>query len=522
MEVFLEAGFTRANVLDVVTVIATKTISNYTNHLTHTPKEAFMADPALAWRAPPANRAAAWPRGRSRRAAAPVGDRGRTAADDGESRAGPGRHGQADSGPARRRRTLGDGVEPRRRCAGGGGAAGRIAARKGAAAGMPVRSDAHPRGGPVRRWRRRRSGRRQSEVRPDRPVPAGRSERGRQRIAVGGPEDAAGGDGKAGRGEQEFRAQRAEALEKRGVEGGVAGLAGVLRAVVEALRREVLEARIGQKDGDRFALALAVGGVEIGRAEEDEGRLRRGDGERAVEEAEPERRLVVVAVAVAVLGPVEDRRRGVEREETQPAGGGLEGDDPVAGGGQTLERRGLRRPFRGQAGAGQVAPEEGAQIGRLRGQRQSGEQGHPPLSREPAPALGVAGAADAAVAVEVEAGLDAAVGAERKTQGIALSGRRRAVGQCVQGPQVQVPVDAGQQEDVGVQRRDPGDGRSDLEVVAADVAEQEAGTVAREFDIPNRDAEGLGRGRGDKGRAQDEAAQERAASPGEGRDQAEA
>jgi hypothetical protein len=57
--VFLEAGFTRANVLDVVTVIATKTISNYTNHLTHTPKEAFMADAALAWCAPPANRAAA-------------------------------------------------------------------------------------------------------------------------------------------------------------------------------------------------------------------------------------------------------------------------------------------------------------------------------------------------------------------------------------------------------------------------------------------------------------------------------
>lgn len=52
VEAFLAAGFTRANVLEVVTVIATKTISNYTNHLTHTPREAFMADPALAWTAP--------------------------------------------------------------------------------------------------------------------------------------------------------------------------------------------------------------------------------------------------------------------------------------------------------------------------------------------------------------------------------------------------------------------------------------------------------------------------------------
>jgi AhpD family alkylhydroperoxidase len=49
---FLAAGFTKANVLEVVTIAATKTISNYTNHITHTEKESFMADPALAWTAP--------------------------------------------------------------------------------------------------------------------------------------------------------------------------------------------------------------------------------------------------------------------------------------------------------------------------------------------------------------------------------------------------------------------------------------------------------------------------------------
>jgi AhpD family alkylhydroperoxidase len=51
VDAFIAAGFTKANVLDVVTIIATKTISNYTNHLTHTPKEAFMSDPSLAWTA---------------------------------------------------------------------------------------------------------------------------------------------------------------------------------------------------------------------------------------------------------------------------------------------------------------------------------------------------------------------------------------------------------------------------------------------------------------------------------------
>lgn len=52
VDTFLAAGFTRENVLEVVTIVATKTISNYVNHITHTPKESFMADPSLAWVAP--------------------------------------------------------------------------------------------------------------------------------------------------------------------------------------------------------------------------------------------------------------------------------------------------------------------------------------------------------------------------------------------------------------------------------------------------------------------------------------
>ena len=41
-----------AQLLEVVTIIATKVISNYTNHLTHTPLEDFMNDPALRWHDP--------------------------------------------------------------------------------------------------------------------------------------------------------------------------------------------------------------------------------------------------------------------------------------------------------------------------------------------------------------------------------------------------------------------------------------------------------------------------------------
>jgi len=59
VEAYLAADFTKANVLEVVTIAATKTISNYTNHITHTPKESFMSDLSLAWVAPRNRRAAA-------------------------------------------------------------------------------------------------------------------------------------------------------------------------------------------------------------------------------------------------------------------------------------------------------------------------------------------------------------------------------------------------------------------------------------------------------------------------------
>ncbi len=47
---FIAAGFTKAQVLEVVTIVATKTISNYANHITKTPLDDFMAD--TRWVAP--------------------------------------------------------------------------------------------------------------------------------------------------------------------------------------------------------------------------------------------------------------------------------------------------------------------------------------------------------------------------------------------------------------------------------------------------------------------------------------
>lgn len=49
-DAFIAAGFTRQQVLEVLVVVATKVISNYTNHIAGTPLDAFMTK--TAWQHP--------------------------------------------------------------------------------------------------------------------------------------------------------------------------------------------------------------------------------------------------------------------------------------------------------------------------------------------------------------------------------------------------------------------------------------------------------------------------------------
>ena len=58
VDAFIAAGYSKAQVLEVVLIIATKVISNYVNHIAHTPAEAFMADPSFGWVAPSRRQAA--------------------------------------------------------------------------------------------------------------------------------------------------------------------------------------------------------------------------------------------------------------------------------------------------------------------------------------------------------------------------------------------------------------------------------------------------------------------------------
>lgn len=50
LEAFLDAGFTRAQVLEVILAVSVKTISNYVNHVAKTPLDGFMA--GTRWVAP--------------------------------------------------------------------------------------------------------------------------------------------------------------------------------------------------------------------------------------------------------------------------------------------------------------------------------------------------------------------------------------------------------------------------------------------------------------------------------------
>lgn len=47
VQAFLDAGHTRRHILDIITGVAQKTLSNYTNHLAHTPLDEVLAP--LAW-----------------------------------------------------------------------------------------------------------------------------------------------------------------------------------------------------------------------------------------------------------------------------------------------------------------------------------------------------------------------------------------------------------------------------------------------------------------------------------------
>src|SRR5690606_32996215 len=99
----------------------------------------------------------------------------------------------------------------------------------------------------------------------------------------------------------------------------------------------------------------------------------------------------------------------------------------------------------------EVGPEEGGEIADfVRADRQAREDRHAALPGEAAEALGIVRIAPAAVAVEVEAGGEAGIGAQSEAVRV---GRGTAADQAVEGvegDEAGVVVEAGEKKDVGI------------------------------------------------------------------------
>ena len=203
------------------------------------------------------------------------------------------------------------------------------------------------------------------------------------------------------------------ALQGRGLDAALAGR-----------RRPPGDQRVAQQLPRRVAGAVAVEGVGVEVAQDHERPaeaqaaapalvvvdVAAAEGQHVVR---PEADLVVVARPVAVLGPVEDRRRRMAGQDVDHAAGDRDRHVPMALGGEAedleflgrvpVPELGGRRVVR-QQGAGHVLPEELTEGPHpVLQDRMLGQQHHGEVAGEEAEAEGVVAAADRAVVVEVEA-----------------------------------------------------------------------------------------------------------------------
>ena len=236
--------------------------------------------------------------------------------------------------------------------------------------------------------------------------------------------------------------------------------------------------------------ALAIFGIEVGLAHHHERPRRLVAG--------PEGDLVVVPAAVAVLGPVEHRRRGAEGESVQGRPARLHRHVPMRDRGKALHGRHFGGHRRHQV-AGHVLPQHRAVVAHLT-QRQARQQRHAALPGEEAEALRIASAAKPAVAIQIETRRETGIRLRGEAVRIDSPGITQKGGKGRQGGTVMVPVEIRQQQDVRVGRRDDSSRRRYLHVLAAkDVAQQQARTVPAEIGRIGCNPHDLG-GRGTGGR----------------------
>jgi len=175
---------------------------------------------------------------------------------------------------------------------------------------------------------------------------------------------------------------------------------------------------MGQEPGDGGVPPGPARGVEIGVTQKNQ--WPGGDRtQRPVEQVLPQPDLVRVAQAVAIFGPVENRRRGAERQQGDGAARMRDRDHQMGGRGQALH---LSRGSRGEGAAGNLgqararhlAPWQRRQVAHTTGiDRPARQERQRPVTPETPETLVVGIAVGPAVPVQVHA---------RRQAGIARGG----------------------------------------------------------------------------------------------------
>lgn len=331
------------------------------------------------------------------------------------------------------------------------------------------------------------------------------------------PEHAGGKDREPGIGEDVIDAKVARA-------GFIAPVGGIERRIAEMLpvgaalprcgrdtacarRLRVLQPLVCQEPLHRPPQAVAIRRVGVEAADEQDRCFGRGRASAcivrrrpAVEILPPEIDLVMVAAEIASLRPVEDRRRRIGGKKMQPASVRQgQGHVPMPARREPHRRAPLRiRPgialgVLGEICAGKPLPPELAE--RPRGgfvDRQARDQRHAGMAGKLPPAPVVVPSGAPAVAVEVDQRRQAVIAGGREGLGIvdpvlALpqkveEGRKRMV--------AQVLVEAGDEEDIGLESADHPGRSLHLGGAALDVAQEETGGIAAQGGVVDGDPQG--------------------------------
>ena len=260
------------------------------------------------------------------------------------------------------------------------------------------------------------------------------------------------------------------------------------RSAMRAARGRVCQRGMVHKRAQGIRAAIAIQRIEVGIAQQHEGRRRGRRGQTAIQKMQPESGLVCVAAAIAIFGPVKGGGCGMPDEEGKlRTARQQDRQDQVAVRGKALNFRKTGVHSRRQIGLWQITPEKAAEILCLIvQQRQLGQDGNAARTGERAPALCIFGFVQAIVPINIKAGRLAAVGWRGVSVRIGEASCLQPQGKGGKRVEFRVMVHAGEDKDIGIKPEEDGKDRGNLLILARlDIPQEKAGAAPFQPDIPD-------------------------------------